>query len=183
MMDGGGFLIPLVYARDLWMVGDVVKSSDPTKDVRVTAGMLALYVYELIAIDGAKCEDRSAPENRMTQLFAKQTVIFAFLKSQEQSQKLAILDTAIKLEKSTAPRRRDDDLICRGGLDEMMAGLENGTQQQVPTAPGQIGKTIAVTTPSGWSPKFVQPDVYLPMQDKARGDMRGNLLKLVGLPS
>jgi hypothetical protein len=67
-LEVGGMFLPHIYARDLWLIGDAAKLSDPAKDTRVTAGMLALYVYELIAIDGAKCEDVSAPASQMTRL-------------------------------------------------------------------------------------------------------------------
>jgi hypothetical protein len=51
--DGAGFMIALAYTRDLWMAGNAMNVSDPLKDLRVTAGMMALYAYELVVIDGA----------------------------------------------------------------------------------------------------------------------------------
>jgi hypothetical protein len=107
----------------------------------------------------------------------------AFLKQQQPDVKSKIIDTAIALEQKTAPLRKDDDLICRDGLDQMRASLEHGTQQEVSTPEGHIGKTIAVTPPADWAPKFVASDVYRPLQDKARAEMRERLLKLVGSSS
>jgi hypothetical protein len=183
MDNGGGFLLALLYTRDLWFAGNSAKINDPAKDPRITAALVLLYAYEIIVIDGAKCEDRSAPENRINQLLSGQAATLGFLRQQQADLKSKMLDIAIALERKTAPLRREDDLICRDGMDQMRAGLERGTQQQMPNAPGVVGKRIAVTPPADWTPKFVSPDVYRPMQDKARADMRGNLLRLVGQPS
>jgi hypothetical protein len=38
---------------------------------------------------------------------------------------------------------------------------------------------VAVEPPPDWTPKFVSPSVYTPMQDKARSEMRASLLKLI----
>jgi hypothetical protein len=183
MDNGGGLFLAILYARDLWAVGNSAKIDDPAKDPSVTAGLISLYAYELILIDGAKCEDPSAPSNRATQLFTQRAAALAFLKQQPPDLKSKIVEIAIALERKTAPLRKDDDLICRDGMDQMRASLERGTQQEMPSAPGYVGKRIAVTPPADWTPKFVSPDVYRPLQDKARADMRGNLLRLVGQPS
>jgi hypothetical protein len=183
MDNGGGFFLALLYARDLWNVGDSAKIADPAKDPRLTAGLISLYAFELIVIDGTKCEDRSAPDNRLSQLLTQRAAALNFLKQQPPDIKGKIVDIAIALERKTAPLRKDDDLICRDGMDQMRAGLERGTQQEVPNTSGHVGKTIAVTPPPDWTPKFVSPDVYSPLQVKARADMRGNLLRLTGLPS
>jgi hypothetical protein len=61
---GGGLMLGLLYARDLWAAGKSLNVADPAKDVRMTAGMITLYTYEIIVIDGTKCEDKSAPGHR-----------------------------------------------------------------------------------------------------------------------
>jgi hypothetical protein len=180
MVNGAGFFVPLLYARDLWSIGSTLKEGDPNKDMRLSAAMISLYTYELIVIDGFKCEDRSAPGNRVTQLFKSRAAALTFLKQQPADVKSKIIDTAIALEQKTAPLRKDDDLVCRDGLDQMRTGLERGTQQEVPTPEGHFGRTIAVTPPVDYAPKFVTSDVYHPLQDKARADMRDRLSKLVG---
>ena len=180
---GGGFFLAMFYARDLWGIGNALKVDDPNKDLRSTAALISLYAYEVIVIDGFKCEDRSAPSNRATQLFMKRATDFEFLRRQQPDIRSKIVDGAIVLEQRTAPLRTNDDLLCGGGLDEMRAGLERGKQQEVPTPEGHIGKTIAVTPPPDWAPKFVSPNVYRTMQDKARAEMRERLLRLAGKPS
>jgi hypothetical protein len=179
MENGGGLLLPTIYARDRWAIGDNLKVTDPNTDMRVSAALISFYAYEITVIDGAKCEDQSAPSNRVSQLLRNRAATFAFLKQQPPDLKMKVADVAIALERKTAPLRTEDDLICRDGLAQMKASLEKGTQQEVPNTTGHYGKTIAVTPPPDWTPKFVPPSVYRPMQEKARANMHESLLNLV----
>jgi hypothetical protein len=175
--NGAGFFVSILYARDLWAIGNLQKVDNPALDLRESAAVISLYTYELILIDGSKCEDRSAPGNHLAQLFKSRATALAFLKQQPRELKSKMVDLAIGLEQKTAPLRADDDLICRGGMDQMKAGLDR--HQQAPTPDGQIGNTVAVAPPPDWSPKLVSPDIYRPVQEKARDEMRENLLKFV----
>jgi len=172
-------MVVLMYTRNLWIAGGALNVSDPSKDIRVTAGLMALYAYELIVIDGAKCEDRSAPSNRASQLLRFNSATFGFLKAQSVELKPKIVEIALALEKKTAPLRKDDDLICRNGMEEMKAGLERGTQREVPNTSGHYGKTVEVAPPPDWAPKLVPSATFVPMQESARATMQQNLLKLV----
>ena len=51
---GGGSLLGFIYAKDLWEIGEAQKVDDPNHDLRLTAGLITLYTYELIAISEAK---------------------------------------------------------------------------------------------------------------------------------
>ena len=177
--NGAGFFVAILYARDLWAIGNLQKVDNPALDLRESAAVISLYTYELIVIDGVKCQDRSAPRNHLTQLFKSRAAALTFLKQQPPELKSKMVDLAIGLEQKTAPLRTDDDLICRGGMAQMKAGLDRHLQQQAPTPDGQIGNTVAVAPPPDWSPKFVSPEIYRPMQDKTRVGIRENLLKLV----
>ena len=183
LVKGGGLFVASNFARNLWLIGADLKLQDPANDPRVSAGLISLYAYELIVIDGSKCEDQSAPVNWISRFLTSHANIFAFLKQQPQAVKLKLVDGAIAIERNAAPLRKDDELICRGGIQEMRAGLERGARHQVPTAAGQIGKTVEVTAPLDWTPKFLSPDAYGPVQDRARAGMRENLLKLMEQPS
>src|SRR5579883_2282352 len=100
---GGGFFLGILYARNLWVLGDQYKIDDLSKDLRLTAGMMTLYTYQLIVIDGAKCEDVSAPGHRVEQLFSARAATLAYLKTKPADVKEKIVDLAIALEKKTAP--------------------------------------------------------------------------------
>ena len=176
---GGGSLLGFIYARDLWDIGEAQKVKDPNQDLRLTAGLIALYTYELIAIDGAKCADHSAPGHRVDQLVMNNAPALSYLKAQSQELKAKIVDLAIAMEKKTAPLRKLDDLLCRSGLEEMQAGLAAGKTREVPTPPGQVGKTVEVDPPADFAPRLLTPQSYLPDQERARANMKATLLKLM----
>jgi hypothetical protein len=177
--DGGPSLLGFSAVRDTWRVGVNAKDPDPDKDSRIVAGMLTLYTYELILIDGAKCEDQTAPAHRVEQLLQFGGPALAYLKAQSHEIVAHIVDSAIALEKKTAPLRKEDDLLCRGGMEQMKVGLERGKQHEVTTPSGHIGKTTAVEAPPDWAPTFLPAEKYKPVQDKARADMKSALLQLV----
>lgn len=177
--SGGGSFLGFVYARDLWGLGSALNGNDPMKDMRVTAGLIVLYTFELIRIDGAKCEDRSAPGHRVDLLLINYQPTLAYVKAKPADLKASIVGLAIAMEKHTAPLRKDDNWLCRGGLAEMRAGIETGTTKEVPTPPGYYGETRAIEAPPNWTPKFLAPETYKPVQDQLRSEMKSSLLKLV----
>jgi hypothetical protein len=176
---GGGSLLGFIYSRDLWDIGEAQKATDPNQDLRLTAGLITLYTYELIAIDGAKCADHSAPSHRVDQLLMNNAPALAYLKAQPQELKNKIVDLAIAMEKRTASLRKLDDLLCRSGLEEMQAGLAAGKTRDVPTPPGQVGKSVEVQAPADFAPRLLTPQSYLPDQERARANMKATLLKLI----
>ncbi len=176
---GGGSLLGFIYAKDLWDIGEAQKLADPTKDLRITAGLITLYTYELIAIDGAKCADHSAPSHRVDQLLMNNAPALAYLKAQPPELKNKVVDLAIAMEKKTASLRKLDDLLCRGGLEEMQAGIAAGKTREVPTPPGQVGKSVEVEPPADFAPRLLTPQSYLPDQERARANMKAILLKLI----
>jgi hypothetical protein len=164
--NGAGFFVSILYARDLWAIGNLQKVDNPALDLRESAAVISLYTYELIVIDGSKCEDRSAPRNHLAQLFKSRAAALAFLKQQPRELKSKMVDLAIGLEQKTAPLRADDDLICRGGMAQMKAGLDRHLQEQVPIRAGQTSNPVAVAPPPDWSPKLVAPDIYPPYRTR-----------------
>jgi hypothetical protein len=176
---GGGLPLVLAYAQSLWDVGRSNPTADPDKDLRVTAALMVLYAYTLITVDGAKCEDESAPGHRLDQVLEMDAPILKFLKAKPQKLKDKLIAGVINYERFTAPSRKDDDVLCRGGLHEIMAGLENGTTREDPTTTGQAGKSYAVEAPPSYAPRFLSPDAYAPLQAKARAALKANLTKLV----
>lgn len=178
---GGGSFLGFMYIRDLWGYGNAAKNDDPAKDTRLTAGMIWLYTYELIAIDGAKCEDRTAPAHRVEQLSTTEPnrSVLAYLKAKPPDLKDQVIGVAIAFERKTAPLRKEDDLICRDGLEQMQAGIAAGTTHDVPTPAGGYGKTVAVEAPPGYAPKYLPIDKYAPARDQARANMKTILSKIL----
>lgn len=176
---GGGFFLVFRYANDLWNAGNAAKVQDPNKDMRMTAAFMTLYAYELVVIDGAKCADGSAAGPRLDQLLMYDAPILKYLATKPAKLKTKTVDLAVAFEKHTAPLRKDDDVLCRGGLGELMAGFEGGTTTEAPPQPGQPGQSFEVTAPPGYAPQFVTPQEYMPLQKKARLELRAELLGMV----
>jgi hypothetical protein len=176
---GGGFFVVFMYAKDLWLAGNSAKIKNPDQDTRVTAGLMTLYAYQLILVDGAKCEDVSALSHRTDQLLMFGKPMLSYLKAKPEKLKAKIIDLAIAYEKHTAPLRKNDDVLCRGGLKEILAGLEGGATREGPSPPGEPGKSFEVEPPASYAPQFLAPDVYLPLQEKARSAVKTNLAKLL----
>ena len=176
---GGSFFLGLLYARDLWVLSSQFKIDDPSKDLRMTAGMITLYTEALIIVDGMRCKDQTAPGHRMDQLVVARAPTIAFLRSESPELKAKIVDLAVALERRTASLRQDDGLMCRGGMDEMRAGLAHGTQSLPTQAPGQVGNTVEVSPPPGWTPELVPPEVVQAKQGSLRPQLRDMLLATI----
>jgi len=183
--SGGPYFLTVIYARDLWDVGVARNSDDPTTDMRVTSAMITLYAYELIQIDGAECEDRTALTHRFDQLIQARIETLRYLKSRPQRVKDWVFDIAVAFERKTAPlRAHNDELLCRGGMEEMMAGINAGRTQELPNPQGYYGRQMGVSPPPDWQPKFLPPNIYEPGKIEARADMRQKLEKFIeGLPT
>ncbi len=88
--------------------------------------LITLYAYELIQIDGAKCEDRSAPGHRLDQLIAGRADALRYMKSLPSEVKQKIVDAAITLEKLTSPGRKDDEVILSWRIEGDHRGAAGG---------------------------------------------------------
>jgi hypothetical protein len=150
--------------------------------LKKTAALMLLYTYELILIDGTKCKDVSAPSYRTDQIlttFPNIVKAFAAFSDVEIND---ILKIAIQFEHITAPRRADDDFLCRDGLAEMQASLSKYGEQAttvVPTPPGHIGITQEIRKDPDYKPEFVSKDIWEPKQVERRASMPDTLAKLV----
>lgn len=162
--EGGGFLLALLSAKYSWTSAGDQKTDDPTGDSPILAAKYFLYAFEVIAIDGTRCDDRTAPRARMAQLLSAGAPVLIFLKRQPPELKAKIVDFAIALEARTASLRRDDDLLCRGGNAEVSAGLAARDQHVVVVSPHHLH--IGVKTPPDWTPKFVPPEDSKPIRTK-----------------
>lgn len=180
ILTGGTAFLVWPYVRDLWQVGQLNNSTDPNQDLRIVAALFMLYAYQLIVIDGAKCEDNTAPERRMSQLLEGYGPVLKHLKPQPVPVRGEVVIMAIKLEQSTAATRKDDDFLCRDGMAQIKAGLDAGAKpKEVPTPPGKTGKSMVVATPSNYVPKLLPPEKYLPVQQQMRSSIQAALVKLV----
>jgi hypothetical protein len=175
----GYFFVGWLYARELWSDSNHAATDALQRDLRLTAGAVTLYTAAVILVDGAKCEDQTAPVHRMDQLFQARGVTLAFMKQQLGTDKQRAIDFAVALEAKTASARGSDDLVCRDGMAQMRAGFDHGTLHQVPTAPGAFGKTVEVEAPPDWRPTVLAEADYRPKQEAVRANLSATLAKLI----
>jgi hypothetical protein len=82
----------------------------------------------------------------------------AYLKAQSNEIVALVMDDAIALEKKTAPLRKEDDLLCRDGMEQMKAGIERGKQHEVTTPSGHIGKDYCGGSSPRLAPTLLPPE-------------------------
>jgi hypothetical protein len=179
--SGGGSMLGFIYANNLWSLGSAKRIDDPDREarVRVAAGVIILYTYELIAIDGAKCGDRASPHYRMELLAMNNGPALAYLRAKPDDIKAKVVEMAIALEKKTAPLRKADDWLCRRRMELMRAGIEAQKAREAQSPTGQVGTTRAVDPLIDHVPGFLTPELYLPVQERARSNMKADLLKFL----
>jgi hypothetical protein len=181
VLSGASAFMNFAYIADLDRIGTAlgdVRGVEPKK----MAAMILLYTYELILIDGVKCKDVSAPGHRKDQLLTNFPNVVKSIPTFSDEDLDTIIKTAIKIESFTAPRRADDDFLCRGGLAETQAALAkygNEASREVPTPPGRLGKTMEIRTDPDYKPEFVGKETWEPKQAEFRASMPEILSKLV----
>ncbi len=184
LYDGAGFLIALSYMQNLWRLGAAMPD-DSGEGLKGSAGMMFLYAVDLVALDGTRCADASAPGHRRDQLFAQSLPIIAYLRALPRAARMTSATVSLNIEAATAPLRADDDILCSGGLAEITTGLKaQGAKplEQTPNAPGTIGKTYSVPPAPGYEPQFVAADVWRPKQAAARHALPASLTRLLTVP-
>jgi len=154
--QGGGVTLSMILARDLWNVGNIIKGNTPDTDFRMRAGLMTLYAYEQIMIDGAACTDAAAPARRLEILMMTRKETLEYLRHLSFGIRNKIVDSALELEKNTASLRKDDDFICQREADETKDASANQ------------------------APKFLEPAVFKPAQEKIRASIQTDLFKLAG---
>jgi hypothetical protein len=178
----GGMFLPMLLSTVLWSIGNAERlpAADVDNihtDLRVTAGMMTLYTYEMTLIDGAMCQDETAPGHRIEQVLAGHAATLAYLRTRPTSVKAMAINAALGQEQFTAALRSPDPMLCSWGMDELRAAIAAGGVQQAPS--GSPGQKILVDPPSGWKPQFLSADVYVSKQKKLRTEMPALLARLV----
>ena len=180
----GGMFLPMLYAADMWGLGNPPFSNGQTdqalEKLRLEAGIMTLYTYELILIDGAMCEDKTAAGHRADQVLMGHAATLRYFRARPPEVKKSAIQIALALEQRTAPLRGPDPELCSWGMEEMMAGMQAGGAHKLPPQPGQYGQTMGIDAPPGWKPKFLSADVYGPAQAKIRATMPDLLARLAG---
>ena len=178
-LAGGSVVIPLLYSRLLWLVGTHSPQYAGLKD---TASMMALYSLVLVAVDGVKCADKSAPGHHYETILMQYRDQLRAAADAPVVTRNNIIVAALGLETKTATLRGDDDYLCRFGLEETQYSLkkhEGEPETEVPPQPGQFGRTVEVPYDKEFQPRFLPREQWQPQQDANRAALARNLAALL----
>jgi hypothetical protein len=195
LLQGASAYISFVYVFDLRLAASVAAlNAERLPNAAISAGeakraaeleedavLVLLYAFELVAIDGMKCQDVTAPAHRRDQLFQIYADIWRDIAEMPEDRRTRLIAAALDVERRTASLRADDDFLCRNGIEERRAALAKNadppvTETQQPSAPG---KTVEVLVDPDYQPKFLAPEVSLPKQVEIRAAMPKRLPQMI----
>ncbi len=181
IFDGAGFLVAYGYMNDLWRLASALPAS-AGDELKQSAGMIFLYIFDLARVDGSRCADVSAPGHRIDQLFQQNPALIAYLRGLPEAARMQLGTISLDIETATAALRQNDPVLCSGGLDQITQGLKAQGDKplpQVPNAPGTLGKTYAVPAAPGYKPAYVDAAVWQPKAAAARSALPATLTRLL----
>lgn len=114
-LEGASVVVPATYSALLWATSEVDKS-DAT--LRNTSALMAMYAILVVAADGPKCADPSAPERHMNNLLLQYQRQLDAVSVLPTDQKRMAIEMAVNLERRLAPKRKNDKYLCRFGEQE-----------------------------------------------------------------
>ena len=179
--DGAGFIVAYAYMNDLWRFGSAMPPP-AGEEIKQSAAMMFLYIYDLATIDGPRCADVSAPGHRVDQLISQNRPLIAYLGSLPRADRMQLGTVSLDIEAATFPFRKDDAVLCSGGLAQITGGLQAQGDKplpQVPNAPGTIGKTYAVPSAPDYKPGYVSAEAWRPKAAAARAMLPASLTRLL----
>jgi hypothetical protein len=167
MLAGGPLPVTLIYARALWQIGSLVQARESYKE---TATFVTLYALLTSLSDGTKCADPTAVDNRFrTILNGYQEQIRYIAQLPPESAKRATM-LALQMESTLAPKRGNDNYLCRGGLQEMQDYIQTHDTTKLPreTGPGIVGSNVTIPYDPAYEPKYRTRDEWEPKQQQLR---------------
>ncbi|MDB5601891.1 MAG: hypothetical protein JWN71_3935 [Xanthobacteraceae bacterium] len=179
IIAGKSAMLGFSYTYDLWraVVSMPDEKSRPFKSMAVQT---LLYTYQIVVLDGVKCEDASAPANRVNQVFSTFPDVWKHVSALTDDERAKIVDTVLGLEKSTAPKRGNDDFLCLGGVAQLNSSISTGAAaKDGKSVPGIPGRTIDVMVDPNYRPNFVNRDVWEPKQAALRATMQATLKQVL----
>ena len=164
---GAGLPVQLLYVRDLWRLG-----TDQNESLRETASLITLYTVGVVLADGVKCADKTATEMALNRFLDSQSFMLTLqlYKHLPKDKQDLYLVTAVRMEASTAPRRSNDEYLCRWGVENFddyekkhgNAGVTEGP------SPDGVGTTKLYPVDPTYHPRFLSPEEWKPAQVSMR---------------
>lgn len=185
MYSGAPLMIAIGYAINLWRIGVAQAVSKPVEDFREAAGFVMLYILATALVDSPKCGDSTAPGARMEQILTGYGEFFRFLQGLPADRRNLAVDTALAMERYTAPRRGNDDILCSGGMAEHTYYMKKNPVKEMPPQPDQPGnmKTFAIQNDGTYQIEFVDKAIWEPKQAALRAQAAAELHELVNSPA
>jgi hypothetical protein len=188
LYDGKTAFLGYALLRDLWGLAQV-KNPALDESASTAVGLVALYVFQVHLLDGAMCEDVSAPGPRLSQYLTAFRPVFLGLKSKSVEEKQKLIKGALQAEQKSRRHRHGDDYLCRGGMAEFQASVEqlgpNVTVGELAAKYGEksksgLGTDVRLPPPAKtYEPKFLPPEKYGPKQHELRMNLVGTLVELL----
>ena len=114
-LEGASVVVPATYSALLWATAEV----DPSNTtLRNTSSLMAMYSILVVAADGPKCADPTAPERHMNNLLQQYQRQLDAVAALPADQKRMAIEMAVNLERRIAPKRKNDKYLCRFGEQE-----------------------------------------------------------------
>jgi hypothetical protein len=179
--NGTNWLISYSYMVDAWRLGSALNSPEG-EELKKMASMYFLYTLSVAIVDGPKCSDASAPGHRVDQLVNNNRQIGQYLISLPRADRMALGSMAVGMETVTASVRPDDEVLCGDGAAQIahdLAAQGNKPLQEVPNAPGTVGKSYEVPPAPGYKPGFVSAELWRPKRTQARQALPATLTRLL----
>ena len=189
VVNGGNFLFDIAYVNTVWKTAGSLPP--PASDeMRKTAVAFALYGLALIDLDGPRCKDSTAPNQKLQLAMTNWAVIMRYGQSLPPKDQEVVKQVALKLEWATAPVRANDPVLCRGGLSEMQANLQaGGKPQEVPADPNRPpgvylpGKSYEIPHIVDYKPEYQAEAVWKPIAEARRAKLPESFTSVLKAPS
>lgn len=166
LLNGSGLTVGLVYARALWRVGLMTKNTEMLD----SSSLITLYNLLVMHADGVKCADQTAVTNRLQGITAGYYEQVVHLKNVPPIDGMSVGTVAMEMERKLAPKRGNDNYLCRGGMQEYVDYLKAhpDADKGAQTVPGQVGRTVVIPNDPAYEPAFLPMGEWGPKQFLAR---------------
>jgi hypothetical protein len=188
---GGGYGVTYMYVSTLAMAAnsyDKAAAKDPSfaptaHGLRLGALSQMLYTYAVLAIDGERCADPTAPQAHRDQIAQFTNELRVSVNQLSRQERLDVLMAAVRQEQELAPVRDLDPELCRGGLDDLGATLEAHPERATTTGPqpGYPGTNVLVPLDPDRPPAYSDRAQWAARQKAVRDKLPDTLGAIIGM--
>lgn len=190
---GGGYNVAFMYVHTLATMAASYERgaqanpalAETARGLRMGALSQLIYLHAVIAVDGERCGDHTAPIAQRDRILAVGAQLLQDSRTLDEDARRTALLAALEQEQLTTHVRDYDEDLCRGGMDEIAAALKkNGDKATSATSrPGLPGTTIEIQPDAAWTPALSDPATWETRRRKVREGLAATLAPLAGLPA